>query len=96
MSAAKIRCAIYTRIGPISASAIAATFASGVQFQSGRDLSARLGLTPINKSTGGKERLGRISKMGDRYIRRLMVVGMTYPESNRSKAPKRGLILGPS
>jgi len=64
-------------IGPITASAVVATVGNAKQFRSGRDLSAWLGLTPINKSTGGKERLGRISKMGDRYIRRLMIVGMT-------------------
>jgi len=34
-------------------------------------------ITPLNKSSGGKERLGRISKMGDQYIRRLLVLGMT-------------------
>lgn len=64
-------------VGPITASAIAATIGSAHQFRSGRDLAAWLGLTPLNRSSGGKERLGRISKMGDRYIRRLLVVGMT-------------------
>lgn len=76
-------------IGPITASAIVATVGSGEQFRSGRDLSAWLGLTPINKSTGGKERLGRISKMGDRYIRRLMVVGMTSRIKQIKSAPER-------
>lgn len=64
-------------IGPITASAIVATIGSGKQFNNGRELSAWLGLTPLNKSSGGKERLGRISKMGDQYIRRLLVLGMT-------------------
>jgi transposase len=64
-------------IGPITASAIAATIGTARQFRSGRDLSAWLGLTPLNRSSGGKERLGRVSKMGDRYIRRLLAVGMT-------------------
>ena len=64
-------------VGPITASAIAATIGSAHQFRSGRDLAAWLGLTPLNRSSGGKERLGRVSKMGDRYIRRLLVVGMT-------------------
>ena len=64
-------------VGPITASAIAATIGSARQFRSGRDLAAWLGLTPLNRSSGGKERLGRVSKMGDRYIRRLLVVGMT-------------------
>jgi transposase len=76
-------------IGPITASAIVATVGSGAQFRSGRDLAAWLGLTPINKSTGGKERLGRISKMGDRYIRRLMVVGMTSRIKQIKSTPER-------
>ena len=64
-------------VGPITASAIVATVGSGKQFDNGREFAAWLGLTPINKSSGGKERLGRISKMGDQYIRRLLVLGMT-------------------
>ena len=40
-------------------------------------MAAWIGLTPLNKSSGGKERLGRITKMGDRYLRRLLVAGMT-------------------
>ena len=76
-------------VGPITASAIVATVGSAKQFRCGRDLSAWLGLTPINRSTGGKERLGRISKMGDRYIRRLMVVGMTSRIKQIKSAPDR-------
>ena len=64
-------------VGPITASAIVATVGSGKQFNNGREFAAWLGLTPINKSSGGKERLGHISKMGDQYIRRLLVLGMT-------------------
>jgi transposase len=64
-------------IGPITASAIVATAGDGHQFRSGREFAAWLGLTPLNRSSGGKERLGRISKMGDRYVRRLLVAGMT-------------------
>ena len=45
-------------------------------FSNGRSFAAWLGLTPLSRSSGGKERLGRISKMGDRYIRRLLVLGM--------------------
>ncbi len=44
-------------------------------FASGREFAAFLGLTPRQSSTGGKERLGRITKMGDRYLRKLLVVG---------------------
>lgn len=64
-------------IGPITASAIVATIGDARQFRTGRDLAAWLGLTPLNKSSGGKERLGRITKKGDRYIRKLLVIGMT-------------------
>ncbi len=64
-------------VGPITASAIVASIGDGHQFANGRSFAAWLGLTPLNRSSGGKERLGRISKMGDRYIRRLLVLGMT-------------------
>ncbi|MCL4147338.1 UNVERIFIED_CONTAM: hypothetical protein GTU68_046187 [Idotea baltica] len=64
-------------IGPVNASAIVATIGSGHQFRSGRDFAAWIGLTPLNKSSGGKERLGKISRMGDRYLRSLLVVGMS-------------------
>ena len=47
------------------------------QFRSGRQFAAWLGLTPQQQSTGGKTRLGGISKQGDRYLRRLLVVGAT-------------------
>ena len=49
-------------IGPITASAIVATIGVAKQFQTGRDLAAWLGLTPLNKSSGGKERLGDAHK----------------------------------
>lgn len=64
-------------VGPVTASAIAATIGDARQFKNGREFAAWLGLTPLNRSSGGKERLGRISKMGDRYLRRLLVTGMT-------------------
>jgi len=75
-------------IGPITASAISATIGTARQFRSGRDLSAWLGLTPLNRSSGGRERLGRVSKMGDRYIRRLLVVGMTSRIRQIKKRPE--------
>lgn len=56
-------------IGPITASVLAATLPDVSAFRSARDLSAWLGLTPKPHSSGGKERLGAISKMGNRYIR---------------------------
>lgn len=64
-------------IGPINATAIVATIGSGEQFKTGREFAAWVGLTPINKSSGGKERLGRISRMGNQYLRKLLVIGMT-------------------
>lgn len=64
-------------VGPITASAVVATIGEPERFKSGRDFAAWIGLTPLNKSSGGKERLGRITKMGDKYLRRLLVAGMT-------------------
>lgn len=71
------RLATIPGFGPIVASGIAATIGDGRQFRSGRDFAAWLGLVPRQNSSGGKERLGRISKMGDRYLRRLLVIGAT-------------------
>ena len=62
-------------IGPITASAIAATVTDASLFKSGRQLAAWIGLVPRQNSSGGKDRLGRISKQGDPYLRRLLVVG---------------------
>ena len=62
-------------IGPITASAIVATVGDASQFKSARQFSAWLGLVPQQRSSGGKERLGRISKRGDGYLRRLLVHG---------------------
>jgi transposase len=65
------RLATIPGVGPIGA-----TTDPG-QFRSGRQFAAWLGLTPLQNSSGGKERLGRISKMGDKYLRRLLVIGAT-------------------
>lgn len=62
-------------VGPITASAIVATITDPSLFASGRELAAWIGLVPRQNSSGGKERLGRISKKGDPYIRRLLVIG---------------------
>lgn len=64
-------------LGVITATAVAATVTDPDQFRSGRQFAAWLGLTPQQHSTGGKTRLGGISKQGDRYVRRLLVVGAT-------------------
>lgn len=71
------RLATIPGIGPITASALAASIADPSVFRSGRHLAAWLGLTPRENSTGGKQRLGHISKQGDPYLRRLLVVGAT-------------------
>jgi len=62
-------------IGVIGASAIAATVTDPKAFRSGRDFAAWIGLVPRQDSTGGKHKLGPISKQGDRYLRRILVVG---------------------
>ena len=62
-------------IGEITATAIVALFSSAEQFKNGRQFAAFLGLVPGQHSTGGKSRLGRISKRGDAYIRKLLVQG---------------------
>jgi transposase len=62
-------------VGPIAATAIAALAPPLEGFARGRDFAAWLGLTPLQKSTGGKQKLGRTSKMGERTIRRLLIIG---------------------
>ena len=62
-------------IGPITASALAASIADPSVFKNGRELAAWIGLVPRQSSTGGKERMGRISKQGDHYLRWLLVAG---------------------
>ena len=62
-------------IGPITASALAASITDPSVFRSGRELAAWIGLVPRQTSTGGKARLGRISKAGDHYLRWLLVAG---------------------
>ena len=62
-------------VGPLIATALEASVPNPHAFRSGRDLSAWIGLVPKQSSTGGKERLGSISKAGNRYLRKLLVVG---------------------
>jgi transposase len=61
-------------IGPLIATAIEALAPPSETFRSGRDFAAWVGLTPLQHSTGGKERLGRTSRMGERTLRRLLIV----------------------
>ena len=62
-------------VGIMGASAIAATVPDPTLFRSGREFAAWLGMTPRQNSSGGKERLGRTSKRGDKYIRSLLIAG---------------------
>lgn len=62
-------------IGPVVASALVAAVDDGKQFGKGRDMAAWLGLTPREHSSGGKQRLGGISKQGDAYVRTLLIHG---------------------
>jgi transposase len=74
-NAASQRLATIPGIGPIIATAIAATVTQPTQFRSGREFAAWLGLVPRQNSTGGKHRLGSISKRGNQYLRRLLING---------------------
>jgi len=69
------RLATIPGIGPLIATAIAATVPDPDVFRNGREFAAWLGLVPRQTSTGGKQRLGRISRLGDKYIRQLLIVG---------------------
>lgn len=62
-------------VGPLLASAFIATVADPHAFKSGRNMSAWIGLVPKQNSSGGKEKLGGISKAGNRYLRQMLVVG---------------------
>ncbi|MDH3970262.1 MAG: IS110 family transposase, partial [Rhodospirillales bacterium] len=62
-------------VGPLIATALVASIPDPHTFRSGRDLSAWIGLVPREDSTGGKHRPGHISKAGNRYLRKLLVIG---------------------
>jgi transposase len=62
-------------VGPILATALVASIADPKAFRSGRNFSAWIGLVPKQLSSGGKDRLGSISKQGDRYLRSLFMAG---------------------
>jgi transposase len=70
-----IRLATIPGIGPIVASCLSASVPDASLFQGSREFAAYLGLVPRQHSTGGKARLGSISKMGNRHLRKLLVVG---------------------
>jgi transposase len=77
-------------VGPITATAITALVPAAEGFPAGRDFAAWLGLTPLQKSTGGKQKLGAVSKRGERTIRRLLIIGASavVQQASRHGAPK--------
>jgi transposase len=74
-SEASKRLATIPGVGPLAASALVASIGDASSFKNGRSFAAFIGLVPRQSSSGGKERLGKISKRGDHYLRWLLVVG---------------------
>lgn len=85
------RLATIPGIGPLAASALTATIGDASTFRSGRALASWIGIVPKQNSSGGKERLGAISKRGDTYLRWLLVAGslavIRYAQRNGTKRP---------
>ena len=78
-------------IGLVTATALAALAPAAETFRKGRDFAAWMGLTPLQRSTGGKQKLGRTSKMGERTLRRLLIIGAS---SVVQQATRRGAPAG--
>ena len=85
-------------IGPVLASAFVASVADPAIFKSGRDLAAWIGLVPRQNSSGGKERLGGITKAGNGYLRQMLMVGaiavIRYPQRNSARRPWLVQLMG--
>ncbi len=85
-------------IGPIVATALVAEVGDWKAFSSGRSLAAWIGLVPKQHSTGGKDRLGRITKQGNRYLRWLLVAGamavIRYAQKHGTKRPWLARLMG--
>jgi transposase len=82
-------------VGPVIATALEALAPPPEMFKSGRDFAAWIGLTPLQKSTGGKQRIGRTSRMGERTLRRLFIIACSgvVRWAKRKGAPA-GLLAG--
>lgn len=81
-------------VGPITATAMAALAPPPEIFRKGRDFAAWIGLTPLQKSTGGKQKLGATSKMGERTMRRLLIIGASaLVRQTTRRAPPAGTWL---
>jgi transposase len=78
-------------VGPVLSSAVVATVPDPTAFKSGRDMAAWIGLVPRQNSSGGKEKLGGITKQGDRYLRQLLVAGalavIRYAQTHGTRRP---------
>jgi transposase len=78
-------------VGPVLTSAMVASVPDPHAFRSGRNLAAWIGLVPRQNSSSGKERLGGITKQGNRYLRQLLVVGalavIRYAERHGTRRP---------
>lgn len=83
-------------IGPLTATALTALAPPPEEFAKGRDFAAWLGLVPLQNSTGGKQRLGRISKAGERTLRRLLILGSSAVvlHASRRGAPSGSWLEG--
>ncbi len=77
-------------VGPITAAALVATVGAPQEFRNGRQFAAWLGLTPKQHSTGGKTRLGRITKRGDAYLRTLLILGAKSALQTALRKPPPG------
>jgi transposase len=89
------RLATIPGVGPVTATALLALAPTAATFRKGRDFAAWLGLTPRQHSTGGKQKLGATSKMGERTLRRLLILGASavVRHAARRHVPE-GLWLG--
>ena len=78
-------------VGPLLASAFVASVADPTMFRTGRDLAAWIGLVPKQNSSGGKDRLGSITRAGNRYLRQMLVVGamavIRYAQRHGTRRP---------
>lgn len=75
-------------VGPVTATALVALAPAG-SFRRGRDFAAWLGLVPRQHSSGGKERLGRTTKMGERSLRRLLIIGASSATRVAARNPDK-------
>lgn len=80
------RCMAICGVGRITASAVVATVVNARQFRNGRQMAAWIGLVPKQNSSGGKQRLGRITKQGSDYLRTLLFQARDRPFSQRTDA----------